>query len=396
MNSSSRLNQAPGPSTGISYDIESEVLQRYQEGARQQQPNLCCPTEYASTYLELIPQEIIDKDYGCGDPTQYVNAGETVIDLGAGAGKNCYIVAQKLGSEGQAIGVDFNDEMLTLARKYQDEFSNRLGYRNTSFLKGKIQDLALPLDLVQAWLQEHPISSLDDLMAYEQECNRLRQSAPLIADASVDVVISNCVLNLVRPDDKRQLFQEIHRVLKPGGRAVISDIVCDEPPTQAILSDPGLWSGCIAGAFLEAGFLAMFEDAGFYGVEILNREETPWQTIDGIEFRSMTVRAYKGNNGDRRDRKQAVLYRGPWKQVTDDDGRTYTRGEKIAVCDRTYQAMTSPNSPYEAHIIGLEPRVPVPPEEAKEFSCCSPSIRSPRELKGATYRQTQSNPPRCC
>jgi arsenite methyltransferase len=115
----------------LNYDIESAVLSRYQEGARQQQPSLCCPTEYEGNYTENLPAEIIAKDYGCGDPTRYVNEGETVVDLGSGAGKNCYILAQKVGKSGKIIGVDFNDEMLNLARKYQGEMADKLGYGNT-------------------------------------------------------------------------------------------------------------------------------------------------------------------------------------------------------------------------------------------------------------------------
>ena len=209
-------------SNSVSYDIEKTVLDRYQKGAKAQQPSLCCPTEYEGNYLKILPQEIIEKDYGCGDPTRYISEGETVLDLGSGTGKNCYIIAQKVGKNGQVIGVDFNDEMLKIARKYQQDMGDKIGAYNTKFVKGKIQDLTLDLDLVESWLRDHPIQSVDDLSEFESECDRLRQESPLIADNSIDVVISNCVLNLVKPDDKQQLFQELYRVLKRGGRAVIS------------------------------------------------------------------------------------------------------------------------------------------------------------------------------
>jgi SAM-dependent methyltransferase len=393
------------------YDIESEVLERYQAGAKQQQPSLCCPTEYEGNYLEILPEEIITKDYGCGDPTRYVNQGETVVDLGSGAGKNCYILAQKVGATGKVIGVDFNDEMLSLARKYQTEIATKLGYNNTQFVKGKIQDLKLNLERVETWLKNNPITSIDGVSKYETECDRLRQSEILIADSSVDVVISNCVLNLVRPQDKQQLFAEIFRVLKRGGRAVISDIVCDEDPTPKILNDPELWSGCIAGAFREDLFLKMFELAGFYGIEILKREEQPWQVIDGVEFRSMTVRAYKGKEGACWERKQAVVYKGPWKQVQDDDGHVFCRGERMAVCDKTYQILTNPNSPYAKNIIPIPPYENIPLESAQEFSCKSKAIREevcsefisepctprhPRETKGSEYNLTDISNESCC
>ena len=384
-------------SSSIEYDIETAVIERYQAGARQQQPSLCCPTEYAGNYLEILPEEIIAKDYGCGDPTRYVNEGETVVDLGSGAGKNCYILAQKLGAKGKIIGVDFNDEMLSLAKKYQKEIASTVGYHNTQFVKGKIQDLKLNLDKVQGWLQSNPINSVDKISDYETECDRLRTQEPLISDNSADVVISNCVLNLVRPEDKQQLFAEIFRVLKRGGRAIISDIVCDEDPSPAILNDPELWSGCISGAFREDTFLKMFEEAGFYGIEILKREEQPWQVVDGIEFRSMTIRAYKGKEGECWERKQAVIYKGPWKQVQDDDGHTFCRGERMAVCDKTYQILTSCCSPYSKDIIPVPPYENIPLEEAEAFECKNKAVRHAKETKGSEYNLANTaNTEDCC
>jgi arsenite methyltransferase len=380
----------------VTYDIEATVLERYQAGAKQQQPNLCCPTEYDNNYLKILPEEIIEKDYGCGDPTRYVTEGEIVVDLGSGAGKNCYIIAQKLGAAGKVIGIDFNDEMLNLARKYQAEIASKLGYSNTQFVKSKIQDLKLDLEQIETWLKKNPITSIEQLSAFEAECDRLRFQQPLIPDNTIDVVISNCVLNLVRPQDKQQLFQEIYRVLKRGGRAIISDIVCDEDPTPEILNNPDLWSGCISGAFREDIFLKMFEEAGFYGIEILQRQETPWQVIDGIEFRSLTVRAFKGKDGACWERKQAVIYKGPWKQVQDDDSHVLCRGERMAVCDKTYQILTNPNGPYSTDIIPVPPYEDIPLESAQEFNCKNKAIRSAKETKGSDYSVNVTNDAASC
>ena len=348
------------------YNVESVVLERYKAGAQTPQASLCCPTKgYDTHYLECLPQEIIEKDYGCGDPTRYVTAGETVLDLGSGAGKNCYILAQKVGENGRVIGVDFNDEMLALSRKYLLEVGNKIGYHNLQFVKGKIQDLALNLDLVQEWLKKYPITSVEDLSKFDAECDRLRKEQPLIKDNSIDVVVSNCVLNLVRSQDKQQLFQEIYRVLKPGGRAVISDIVCDKNPTAEIINNPELWSGCIAGAFRDDTFLEMFVKTGFYGIEILDRPLEPWQVIDNIEFRSLTVRAFKSKDSLSLDNNQAVIYKGPWKQVLDDDGHTFDRGKRVEVCDKTYQILTNTNSPYHHDIL------PVTLPETNQKSSCN-------------------------
>jgi ubiquinone/menaquinone biosynthesis C-methylase UbiE len=374
----------------IDYNIESAVIDRYQAGAQAVQPSLCCPTDYEGQYLEMLPDEIIEKDYGCGDPSRYAKPGDTVLDLGSGAGKVCYIAAQKVGATGRVIGVDFNDVMLDLARKYQPEIAAKLGYDNVSFVKAKIQDLALNLDHAQTWLAAHPIANLDGISAYETECDRLRRDAPAIGDNTIDLVVSNCVLNLVKPQDKRQLFAELFRVLKRGGRVVISDIVCDEDPTPTILNDPELWSGCISGAFREDEFLQMFEAAGFYGIEILSRQAEPWQVIDGVEFRSLTVRAYKGKQGECLERNQAVIYKGPWKQVLDDDGHLYKRGERTAVCDKTFQILTRSDSPYAQHMIGIEPYTAIPIAEATPFCCTKNSVRDPRVTKGESYRETRT------
>ena len=372
-----------------SYDVEREVLSRYAEAADQREEALCCPVDrYDPELLAMIPQELIEKDYGCGDPTRWVGTAETVVDLGSGAGKACYMLSQKVGPEGRVIGVDFNDAMLRLARSWEDEMAERIGYRNVTFVKARIQDMRLDLDRVAAWLAEHPITSVEDLMNFEQRRTAWQQDEPAIPSGSVDVVVSNCVLNLVRTEEKRRLFAEIFRLLKRGGRAVISDIVCDEEPTEAIRNDPTLWSGCIAGAFTEQGFLEMFAEAGFYGIEILDRSREPWQTIDGIEFRSVTVRAFRGKEGPCLEKNQAVVYRGPWSQVRDDDGHTYYRGERMAVCEKTYGIMTDPSGPYAGEMIGIEPRIEVPDGEAQPFACRTTARRHPRVTKGEDYHET--------
>ncbi|MEO6595230.1 MAG: methyltransferase domain-containing protein [Planctomycetota bacterium] len=370
-------------------DHERAVRARYAAAAVRSEPALCCPTSYDPKFLRILPEEIIAKDYGCGDPSQFVNPGETAVDLGSGAGKICYILSQKVGPAGRVIGVDMNDDMLTLARKYQPEMARRIGHDNVSFRKARIQDMALDLDQLATWLQANPVRDLAGLAALEEQSARLRQRAPAVADGQADVVVSNCVLNLVRPTDKAQLFADIFRILKRGGRAVISDIVCDEEPTAAIKNDPDLWSGCIAGAFREDEFLRAFERAGFYGVEIVERAAEPWQVVDGIEFRSVTVRSFRGKDGPCLERNQAVLYQGPWRAVEDDDGHKLRRGERMAVCDKTFQNLTAAHGPYAGHCVPVPPRVLVPLAEAGPFRCQGMAVRDPRTTKGEEYRESK-------
>src|SRR5262245_44690659 len=274
-------------------DVEAAVRQRYSAASRETAAELCCPVSYDARYLDVLPAELIDRDYGCGDPSRYVQPGETVLDLGSGGGKICYIAAQIAGAEGRVIGVDCNDDMLTLARRYQRQIGDRLGYHNIKFHKGRIQDLALDLEVFEQYLAAHGVRSASDWLRAEEHAERLRQTQPMVSTGSVDLVVSNCVLNLVRRDDRQPLFAEIFRVLRPGGRAAISDITCDRPVPDRLQHDARLWTGCISGAFVEEDFLAAFAAAGFHGMRIVDRQQEPWATIEGIEFRSLTVEAHK-------------------------------------------------------------------------------------------------------
>src|SRR6266478_483353 len=315
---------------------ERAVRERYAAGARERADKLCCPVDYDPAYLDFIPREVIERDYGCGDPSRYLSKGETVLDLGSGTGKICFIAAQIVGPKGKVIGIDMTDEMLEVARRNTPIVAERIGYANVEFRKGRIQDLALDLELLDRQLKEKPITDAASFLAADELAEELRCKHALIASDSIDVVVSNCVLNLVEPKSKRQLFEEIFRVLKKGGRAVISDIVSDEEVPEEMQNDPELWSGCISGALTEEGFPQTFEHAGFYGIQILKRDARPWRTVQGIEFRSVTIGAFKGKQGDCFERNQAVIYRGPFKEVLDDDNHRMQRGKRYAVCDKTY------------------------------------------------------------
>jgi arsenite methyltransferase len=372
---------------------ESAVRQRYGAAAQTTEPALCCPVQYNPRHLEIIPPEVIQKDYGCGDPSRHLQAGETVLDLGSGTGKIAFIAAQVVGPDGRVIGVDMTNEMLEVARRNAPIVAERLGYANVEFRKGRIQDLGLDLEVLDAALKQNPIADANTFLRAQELAADLRVSHPLVRDDSIDVVVSNCVLNLVEPADKPTLFAELFRVLKMGGRAVISDIVSDEPVPETLQRDPVLWSGCISGALTEEGFLEAFAQAGFYGIEIFARDSEPWRTVEGIEFRSVTVRAFKGKQGPCFERNQAVIYRGPFREVLDDDGHQLRRGERVAVCDKTFHLYRK--APYAGHFEFIEPHIPVPSAEAKPFACGPTRLRHPRETKGGEYDVT-TTAGRCC
>ncbi len=364
-------------------DVESAVRERYGAAANQVEAELCCPVDYNPQYLKILPAEIIERDYGCGDPSAFVRLGETVLDLGSGGGKICYIASQIVGENGKVIGVDTNLEMLDLANKYRHNIGETIGYHNTNFCYGKIQDLKLDLNLVDEYLEKNPIRNAQDFANYESFIAKIKTEKPLIADDSVDIVLSNCVLNLVKPEDKEQLLSEIFRVVKKGGRVAISDIVSDEDVPIHLQENSELWSGCISGAYREDDFINAFDRAGFYGMEIVKRDEKPWRIVEGIEFRAITVVAYKGKQGECWEHNQAVIYKGPWKRVIDDDGHILERGQRMAVCKKTFELYQK--EPYSQQIIGVNPIEEIAENDAKSFDCKRSVKRHPRETKGLDY-----------
>ena len=379
----------------MSIDTDRAVRDRYSAAAQAREPALCCPVDYDPSYLEVIPAEVLERDYGCGDPSAHLNVGETVLDLGSGGGKICFIASQVVGAAGRVIGVDLNPEMLELARSAAGRVAERIGYSNVEFREGRIEDLAFDPAAAAGYLRDQPVATARDALALDLFLERQRAERPLVATGSVDVVVSNCVLNLVRPEAKRRLFAGMLRVIRRGGRAIISDIVSDEDVPQRMQDDSELWSGCISGALREDEFLRAFTDAGFHGVRILKRDAEPWRTVDGIEFRSLTVEAFVGKQGPCIEGLQAVIYKGPFSAVVDDDGHRIPRGVRYAVCRKTFALLQ--REPYEGQFEFVEPREA--PADERPFDCARDALRHPRESKGQDYDVTTGAGdcgPGCC
>jgi SAM-dependent methyltransferase len=217
-------------------DIRDSVRERYAAAAKEAGSGCCSPADdtgvfggtlYDSRTRKDVPEAAINASLGCGVPTAVADLqpGETVLDLGSGAGADVLISARRVAPGGKAIGLDMTDEMLVLAR----ENAAAAGVENVEFVKGYLE--AMPL-----------------------------------GDASVDVVISNCVVNL--SGDKPAVFAEAARVLRPGGRFAISDVIADPDMDDATKADMAAWTGCIAGALTEDEFRVHLESAGFAEVEI--------------------------------------------------------------------------------------------------------------------------------
>jgi SAM-dependent methyltransferase len=224
----------------------------------------------------------------------------------------------------------------------------------------------------------------------------MKSELTMVADNSVDVIVSNCVLNLVSDRKKKQLFHEMYRVLKVGGRIAVSDIVSDEESPEELKENPRLWSGCISGALTEMGFVSALEEAGFHGVKIDKYDDEPWQVVEGIEYRSATYLAYKGKQGICLEKNQALIYKGPWRSVNDDDGHCFERGVRSAVCEKTYTLMQK--DPYKDMFYKVEPNVKI--EESIEWMSnnCEVRVRDPKETKKGSAKITTNPSQRgdCC
>ena len=237
------------------------IQSRYGSAAIDKESCLCTPVSFNPKYLESIPKDVIERDYGCGDPTKYVKKNDVVLDLGSGSGKNAFICAQIIGRSGKVIGVDQNKDMLNLSRSAIDYVANKIGYKNTEFIEGSIE-------------------KLDELN---------NKNEPIIKSSSIDIILSNCVLNLVNPESRKSLLRNIKRVLKINGRIAISDIVSNQKVPIRLQNDPDLWSGCISGAWYEPEFINDFRKLGFKNLNFAERSSEPWKVIKGIEFRTVTL-----------------------------------------------------------------------------------------------------------
>jgi arsenite methyltransferase len=224
---------------------------------RPTQASCCGPSEaavtqtaaarfYATEELANLPESVTEASLGCGNPLAIagLQPGEVVLDLGSGGGIDCFLAARKVGPEGRVIGLDMTPDMIKLARHN----AKKLGVTNVDFRFGEMEDMPLP-------------------------------------DESVDVVISNCVINL--SPDKDAVFVEAYRVLRPGGRLSISDMVVDGDLPQFIRSRLDTWAGCIAGALDEQVYLDKIRAAGFERVEVVSRESSA--VDEGTEWGEVQV-----------------------------------------------------------------------------------------------------------
>ncbi|HUP46662.1 MAG TPA: methyltransferase domain-containing protein [Thermoanaerobaculia bacterium] len=314
----------------LSFDVDkprSKVREFYGAAAEAPVAELCCPTKYDESAISHIPQDVLDRFYGCGSPmtTAGIRAGEVVIDLGSGAGIDVFIAAKLVGASGKSIGVDMTDRMLEVARENQPRVAAALGYDVVEFREG--------------FLEQIPVES-----------------------KSADLVTSNCVVNL--SPDKPRVFAEMWRVLRDHGRILISDIVSERRVPPHLKVNAQLWGECLVGALTQEEFVAELERAGFYGLEVLKKSY--WKDVEGHPFFSVTVRGCKFEKTSGCVFKgHRAVYLGPAKAFVDEEGHLFPRNEPYEICTDTVAKLANP--PYKGMFAILEPG-----EERAGYACCGP------------------------
>lgn len=310
-------------------DYYGEVL----AGSDDLQTSACCPTDvltaFAREIINDIHPEVLEKFYGCGSPIPELITGRTVVDLGCGTGRDCYLFSRLVGPQGRVIGIDMTEQQLAVAKTHQAYHRDLWGYEesNVEFIEGYIEDLSL------------------------------------IGDDSADVVTSNCVLNL--SPDKEKVFSEIFRILKPGGELFFSDIFALQRIPSALMADPVLHGECLAGAIYTEDFRRLLLKLGINDYRVMSQSSV---TIDNpemqakigmVDFVSMTIRAFKIDVEDRcEDFGQVAVYQGGIEQSPHayrlDDHHLFRVGKAEPICSNTARMLALTRLGGHFRIIGDE------------------------------------------
>lgn len=287
---------------------------RVLKGSSDLKTSACCLAEslppHVAAVLPLLHDEVKARFYGCGSPIPPALDGITVLDLGCGSGRDCYVLSKLVGPRGRVIGLDMTDQQLAVARRHRDHHARAFGWDNADFRQGYIEDLA----------------------------------GAGVADASVDLVVSNCVLNL--SPDKPRVFREIFRVLKPGGELYFSDVFADRRIPRELAGDPVLLGECLAGALYAEDFRRLLAEVGCRDARVVSSapltlgDADIQRKIGFVNFTSRTVRAFKLELEDRcEDFGQVAVYQGSMPEHPHrfalDDHHLFEAGRPMLVCGNT-------------------------------------------------------------
>ncbi len=308
--------------------------------------------EHIKSILASLPDEVLAKYYGCGSPLPEVLTGARVLDLGCGSGRDVFTIAAMVGSSGHVVGIDMTEEQLEVPLRHQAAVAKKLGYNNTTFVKGYIEDLA----------------------------------GAGLEDNSFDLVVSNCVVNL--SPDKARVLSEIYRVLKPGGELYFADVYSDRRLAQPLLEDPMLWGECLSGALYEEDFRRLMQKVGFQDHRLCSRslidiaDEAIAAKLAPANFYSLTVRAFKLDCLEDRceDYGQIAIYKGSIPRHPGyfmlDDHHVFEKGKPMLVCQNTAAMLSQTRYAPHFTIIGdISTHFGL-------FDCAAP-IEGPAETNGS-------------
>jgi len=297
----------------------------------------CCAIErmpsYLSKILEKVHPEVTDRFYGCGAPFPLKLKGSTVLDLGSGSGRDCYMLSPLVGEEGSVIGIDMTDEQLLVARKHKKFHQESFGHSksNVDFKTGYIEDL----------------------------------KTAGIKDQSIDVIVSNCVINL--SPNKEKVFSEMYRVLKNGGEIFCSDVFCDRRLSKELREDPTIRGECLGGALYIEDFRRIMQNVGCPDYRIYESRELEIHDpkikakLGAAKFYSITFRAFKVELEDRcEDYGQIAVYKGGIEEALDsfklDDHHLFEKDRPQPVCQNTANMLSQSRFKNFFNIVG-DPKI---------------------------------------
>lgn len=295
----------------------------------------CCTIDAMPAYLKALMAglhpEVLERFYGCGSPLPPALPGKTVLDLGCGSGRDCYLLSRLVGPAGRVIGVDMTPEQLEVAVRHREWHAERFGYANVEFLHGHIENLA----------------------------------TVGIADNSIDVVVSNCVINL--SPEKPKVLAEIFRVLKPGGELYFSDVFADRRISAELRQDPVLLGECLGGALYWEDFRRIMQNLGCPDVRAVKQnpisldDPEVFAKIGMVKFNSVTVRAFKMQLEDRcEDFGQVAAYLGTIDRHPHsfdlDDHHHFETGRPLRVCGNTADMLAGSRYGEHFQILGDKSR----------------------------------------